>query len=135
MRYLGYLYEYVSLPFAKSCFMSEIAARSCKILLRKTIQDLHFEDNPMENIGNFHENILDKIMDFFNCVLGNTIETITIWKVLSAHSLKYFNTTLRLDEIQKGVFIISLIYHCGLVVDWSKITVNSIFQTGSFFVP
>ena len=87
----------------------------------------------MENIGNFHDNILDKITDFFNCILGNTLETVTIWKVLSAHSSKYFNVSLNFNDVQKGVFIISLAHHCGLIIDWSKVTVNDIFQTQIFF--
>lgn len=70
-----------------------------------------------------------------NCVLGNSIETVTIWKVLSAHSERYFNASLKPDSVQKGVFIISLVYQCGITVDWTKINVNDVFQTPSFFNP
>ena len=86
-------------------------------------------------MGTYDENILDKIIDFLNCILGNSIETVTIWKVLSAHSLKYFNVPLRPDSVQKGVFIISIIYHCGIAVNWPKIDVNDVFQTPTFFHP
>ena len=43
MRYLGLIYEYASLPFTKSCILAEIAARTCKTLFRKTIQDINLE--------------------------------------------------------------------------------------------
>ena len=43
MRYLGYIYEYLTPGFQKDLFMTEMAARSCKALFRKTLQDLTLE--------------------------------------------------------------------------------------------
>ena len=40
IRYLGHIYEYLQTPFQKQFLLSEIAARTCKTLLRKTVQDL-----------------------------------------------------------------------------------------------
>lgn len=43
LRYLGHLYEHLSTSFQKRVVMSEMAARSCKTLFRKTLQDLLLE--------------------------------------------------------------------------------------------
>ena len=40
MRYLGYIYDYLNAGFQKDLFMTEMAARSCKALFRKTLQDI-----------------------------------------------------------------------------------------------
>lgn len=68
-----------------------------------------------------------KLIDFFNCILGNSGETIAIWSVLSAHSMNYYNTKLQYDFINKGMFLISLVHHCGLIIDWSSINISSMF--------
>ncbi len=49
--------------------MTEIAARSCKNVLRKTLQDIMMEKEENSNGPN---NFNYKIIDFLNCVLGNT---------------------------------------------------------------
>jgi hypothetical protein len=46
--------------------MSELAARTCKTLFRKTIQDLTIEEYPSPQEFN------TKVCDFLNCVLGST---------------------------------------------------------------
>jgi hypothetical protein len=43
LRYLGHIYENLTTPFQRRLIMSEIAARSCKSLFRKTIQDIVLE--------------------------------------------------------------------------------------------
>lgn len=43
IRYLGSIYENCTLSFTRGCIISEIAARTCKALFRKTIQDLTLE--------------------------------------------------------------------------------------------
>jgi hypothetical protein len=66
--------------------MTEMAARSCKSLFRKTLQDLI---NSQEAMTKHEFNY--KICDFLNCVLGNTFETAAIWKVISTHSKAYYD--------------------------------------------
>ena len=58
-------------------------------------------------------------MDFFNCILGNSAETIAIWNVLSMHSLNYYNVKLQYDMVDKGLFLIALSHHCGLLLNWN----------------
>jgi hypothetical protein len=65
-------------------------------------------------------------------VLGSSSETATIWKVLSIHSLDYFNLHLAIDEIQKGYFVRSLMFHCGVEVDWGKISMAKAFVSNEF---
>jgi hypothetical protein len=64
--------------------MSEMAARSCKALLRKTLQDIVMEEEVSP------QTVTIKVCDFLNCVTSNNIETAALWKVLSAHSRAYF---------------------------------------------
>lgn len=40
LRYLGHIYQHLQTPFQRRLLMSEIAARCCKNLMRKTIQDI-----------------------------------------------------------------------------------------------
>lgn len=65
--------------------MSEIAARSCKALFRKTLQDIVLEEESVSP-----QAIVLKACDFLNCITGNTLETAALWKVLSAHAQRYF---------------------------------------------
>lgn len=44
MKYLGLIYEHSTLSFTKSFIISEIAARMCKALFRKTLQDINLEE-------------------------------------------------------------------------------------------
>lgn len=107
--------------------MSELASRSCKVLFRKTIQDLTVEEFPNQKDLNI------KICDFFNCVLGNTYETGAIWKLLSSHCKNYFGLDINFDEIHKGVFLISLVENCKLDVIWERINPEEAFKTNFFF--
>jgi hypothetical protein len=65
--------------------MSEMAARSCKSLFRKTIQDIFLEDEEAN-----YKSLIMKACDFLNCVLGNSFETAALWKLLASHSKAYF---------------------------------------------
>lgn len=85
MRYLGHLYQHLTTPFQQRVLMSEMAARSCKALFRKTLQDLILEEETPSP-----QALLAKACDFLNCVTGNTLETAALWKVLSAHAFRYF---------------------------------------------
>lgn len=40
-----------------------------------------------------------KAIDFLNCVLGTTIETTEIWKILSTYSTNYYNMGLEQTQI------------------------------------
>lgn len=68
--------------------MSELAARTCKTLFRKTIQDLTVEEYPS------HKDFNIKVCDFLNCVLGSSYETAAIWKLLSTHCKHYFGVDI-----------------------------------------
>jgi hypothetical protein len=91
MRYLGHIYRHVSLPFQRRVLMSEIGARCCKALLRKTMQDIIMEEDASPQIVSI------KICDFLNCVTGNSLETAALWKVLSAHAYSYFEAELNFE--------------------------------------
>ena len=108
--------------------MSEMAARSCKALFRKTLQDLHLESNTM-GPGEIHS----KVCDFFNCVLGNTYETAAVWKVLSTHSSKYYGVSLDYDQVDREMFIVAVVLNCGLEVEWPKVRGEEVFKTNNFF--
>lgn len=84
VRYLGHLYERVRTAFQKRVLMSEMAARSCKSLFRKTLQDIMLEEEASS------QSMVLKSCDFLNCVTSNSFETAAIWKVLSSHSAAYF---------------------------------------------
>jgi len=43
IRYLGHIYSHLKVNFQKRIFMTEMAARSCKSLLKKTLQDLSLD--------------------------------------------------------------------------------------------
>jgi hypothetical protein len=43
IRYLGHIYSHLKTNFQKRIIMTEIASRSCKLLLRKTVQDIIME--------------------------------------------------------------------------------------------
>lgn len=66
MRYLGHLFERVGTGFQKRVLMSEMAARSCKSLFRKTLQDIMLE----EEVNS--QSIVLKSCDFLNCVTSNS---------------------------------------------------------------
>jgi hypothetical protein len=89
--------------------MTEIAARSCKSLFRKTLQDVVLGEESIRG-----QELHCKVCDFFNCVVGNTFETAAIWKVLSTHANSYFGFELNFDQIDRGHFVISLIENCKL---------------------
>lgn len=84
--------------------MTEMAARSCKLLLRKTVQDMVTD----EAFDSSEEDFNNKICDFLNCLLGKSYETAEFWKVLSAHSLVCFGMDLNFDQIDRWYLIISL---------------------------
>lgn len=104
VRYLGHIYEHSSTTFQKRVLMSEIAARSCKSLFRKTLQDIILEEEALSM-----QSIILKSCDFLNCVTSSSFETAAIWKVLSSHSVAYFGVELDFNCIEKGYFLISLI--------------------------
>jgi hypothetical protein len=85
IRYTGHLYSNLKALFQKRFVMTEMAARSCKALFRKTLQDLALGEEAPQGME-----LHCKICDFLNCVLGSTFETAAIWKVLSSHSRAYF---------------------------------------------
>jgi hypothetical protein len=69
--------------------MSEMAARSCKSLFRKTVQDIFLEDEEAN-----YRSLISKLCDFLNCVLGDSFETAALWKLLSSHSRAYFGVSI-----------------------------------------
>ena len=71
--------------------MTEIVARACKIVLRKTLQDLHLRKQ--ESGSKRNKTILD-VVDFLNCIFGKSLESEAIWKVLEIHSIYYFKTKI-----------------------------------------
>jgi hypothetical protein len=70
IRYLGHIYSHLKSNFQKRILMTEMAARCCKSLFKKTIQDLSL-DSKLESEADFNS----KLCDFFNCVFGNSFET------------------------------------------------------------
>jgi hypothetical protein len=104
-----------------------MAARSCKALFRKTLQDLALSEAPQG------QELHCKICDFLNCVLGSTFETAAIWKVLSTHAKAYYGFELNFDQIDRGHFIISLVENLKLDVAWDKVKPEEAFKSNIFF--
>ena len=86
MRYLGRLYEEVRSVMQRGVIASEMAGRCAKAVLRKTLQDAILEEHAW--MGD--NDVRAKTLDLLNCLLGNTAETASLWRLLSAHSLNYF---------------------------------------------
>jgi hypothetical protein len=127
VRYLGHIYRYLKTQVQREVVMSELAARCCKTLLRKTVQDLTLEERVAGKEFN------GKLCDFLNCVLGNTYETAALWKLLSAHSKSYFGVELNFSHIQRGYFLVSLVQNCSLEVVWERVNPEEVFKINNFF--
>ena len=110
MRYLGHIHDYVTLPFQQEFLLANMAARTVKTLLRKTLQDLVLKEN------NSPKDVLLKTCEFLNCILGNTSETQTLWNRISFHSLNYFGVAVNQQQVKEGTFLLNLIEECQLVV-------------------
>lgn len=88
IRYLSLIYENLSLALPKTIIAAEIVARTCKIVLNKTIQDIVYSESivPERDSESSRQpsklQILDDTIDFLNCIVGNTYETSALWKVL-----------------------------------------------------
>ena len=108
--------------------MTEMAARSCKSLFRKTLQDLGVSEEAPRDME-----LHCKICDFLNCILGNTFETAAIWKVLSTHSRAYFGVELNFDQIDRNHLIVALIDNLKLEVVWDKVRPEEAFKSNIFF--
>ncbi len=61
--------------------MTQIVARVCKIMLRKTLQDLHLQKQ-QNNSNNKRNKIILDIVDFLNLIVGKSLESEAMWKVL-----------------------------------------------------
>ena len=84
MRYLGQLYRQIKSALPKAIIMAEIAARSCKGLLRKAFMDISMASRQS------NKEYETKIRNYINIAVGNTTETAQFWKMVSLHSQTYF---------------------------------------------
>ena len=82
--------------------MTEIASRCVKLLYRKTVQMLAKKEGKLT----FME-LKDSVCSFLNCILGNSYETVEVWRVLSLHAKHYYGLSLNLTEIDKKILIIA----------------------------
>lgn len=128
VRYLGHICEHVGTAFQKRVLMSEIAARSCKWLFRKTLQDILLEEEALTS-----QSVVLKSCDFLNCVTSNSFETAAIWKVLSSHAVAYFGLELDFNCIEKGYFLLALVENCRLQVLWDKLHPLDLFKHTMLF--
>jgi hypothetical protein len=129
LRYLGQVYDYLKTTFQRRILMSEMAARSCKGLFRKTLQDIQLEEAYLSSDVSFK----GKVCDFFNCVLGMSFETAELWKVIAMHARSYFGTEINFSQIDRWYFLVSVVHHCRLKVDWEQINTEDAFKTNRFF--
>ena len=72
IRYLYSIYENTNMSFIKGIVASEIMARTCKNIVRKTLQDIHLVTEPTNDLDEFNKGSLSKIIDLLNCIVGST---------------------------------------------------------------
>ncbi len=61
-------------------------------------------------------------------------ESTAIWKVLSQHAQYYFKCEINKDFVDPGYFVVSLVYHCRLKVNWKKLKeIGHVFKCEDYF--
>lgn len=126
-KYIGLLGQRSAVELVRRICQSEVAARSCAVILRNELQQVirsgellgsELVDDRPALIARSKELSLSCLLDLANTILSDSKESDLLWKIVANQSDNDFNCSVERKDITEGYFLQALAHHFGIRVRW-----------------
>ena len=121
MRCLGIWYSQCENPLLKKYFVSEIASRVCKKIIKSELQqEIRRMEESHSSLSSQPNNImlLDSAFGVLNDICSQNDRSDRIWRVVSQEIKRKFNVSFSKDDLSVGYFLSSLFQKSGLTLNY-----------------